>query len=158
MRLGGWTESISTALGTGMALWVDDTSLRALARLMGTATFSTVALLEVLQRSGMPTVSGDLFDDLDIGDTHPAGDPCDARNRAGVRRMFRTAGASAGVGTLLTVVASRSSGELRLLWSACAVVTLFYGVWTIVVGSVTTQFALGVEKASRSPGRPGAVQ
>jgi hypothetical protein len=100
MRLGGWTESISTALGTGMALWVDDTSLRALARLMGTATFSTVALLEVLQRSGMPTVSGDLFDDLDIGDTHPAGDPCDARNRAGVRRMLRTAGASAWAGEL----------------------------------------------------------
>ena len=41
---------------------------------MGAATFSTVALLEVLQRSGMPTVSGDLLDDLDIGDRHPAGD------------------------------------------------------------------------------------
>ena len=71
--------------------------------------------------------------------------------------MFRTAGASVGVGTLLTVVASRSSGKTRLLWSVCAVVTLFYGVWTIVFGSVLTQFALGVEKASRSPDQPSAV-
>jgi hypothetical protein len=36
-------------------------------------------------------------------------------------------------------------------------VTLFYAVWTIVGVSVTTQFALGVEKAGRSPGQPGAV-
>lgn len=79
----------------------------------------------------------------------------DARNRAGVRRMFCTAGASAGVGTLLAVVASRSSGKPRLLWSAGAVVTLVYAVWTIVVGSLIMQFALGVdEKASRSAGSP----
>lgn len=71
--------------------------------------------------------------------------------------MCRAAGASAGVGSLLTVVAVLSSGKLRLLWSAGVVVTLFYGVWTIVGVSVTTRFALGVEKASRSPGRPGAV-
>jgi hypothetical protein len=71
--------------------------------------------------------------------------------------MFRTAGASAGAGTLFTVVASLSSGKLRLLWGAGAVVTLFYAVWTIVGVSVTTQFALGVEKAGRSPGQPGAV-
>jgi hypothetical protein len=71
--------------------------------------------------------------------------------------MFCTAGASAGVGTLLTVVASLSSSKLRLLWSAGAVVTLFYAVWAIVGVSVTTQFALGVEKAGRSPGQPGAV-
>lgn len=86
----------------------------------------------------------------------PATGP-DARNCAGVRRMLRTAGASAGVGTLLAVVASRSSGKPGLLWSAAAVVTLFYAVWTIVVGSLMTQFALGVEKASRSPGPLGAV-
>ena len=52
---------------------------------MGAATFSTVALLEVLQRSGMPTVSGDLLDDLDIGDTHPAGDRDGSPLRSGVR-------------------------------------------------------------------------
>lgn len=86
----------------------------------------------------------------------PATGP-DARNRAGVRRMFRTAGASAGVGTVLAVIASRPSGKPRLLWSAGSVVTLFYAAWTVVVGSVITQFALDVGKASRSPGPPGAV-
>lgn len=50
-----------------------------------------------------------------------------------------------------------SSGELRLLRSAGALVTLFYAVWTIVGVSVTTQLALGVEKADRSPGLPRAV-
>jgi hypothetical protein len=61
----------------------------------------------------------------------------DVRNRAGVRRMLRTAGASAWAGTLLSVVASPSSSKLRLLWSAGAVVTLFYAVRTIVGVSVT---------------------
>jgi hypothetical protein len=81
----------------------------------------------------------------------------DARNRAGVRRAFLTAGASAGVGTLLTVVASSSSGEYRLLWSTGAVVTLSYAAWTIVAVSVTAQFALAVEEASRSQGDHGTI-
>jgi tetrahydromethanopterin S-methyltransferase subunit D len=71
--------------------------------------------------------------------------------------MFHTAGASAGAGTALAVAASRSSGKPRLLWSAGAVVALLYAVWTIVVGSLMTQFALGVEKASRSPDPLSAV-
>jgi hypothetical protein len=79
----------------------------------------------------------------------------DARNRAGVRRVFHTAGTSAGVGALLTVVAALSSGELRLMWGTGAVVTLLYAAWTIVGVSVTTRFALAVEEASRSPGPHG---
>jgi hypothetical protein len=81
----------------------------------------------------------------------------DARNRAGIRRAFLTAGASAGVGTLLTVVASLSSGRCRLLWSTGAVVTLSYAAWTIVAVGVTTQFALAVEEASRSQGDHGTI-
>ena len=81
----------------------------------------------------------------------------DARNRAGVRRAFLTAGASAGVGTLLTVVAWLSSGRYRLLWSTGAVVTLSYAAWTIVAVGVTTQFALAVEAASRSQGDHGTI-
>jgi hypothetical protein len=55
LRLGCWMETIRTALATGKSLWADDASLRGLARSMGVATYSTVALLEALERSGSLT-------------------------------------------------------------------------------------------------------
>jgi hypothetical protein len=63
------------------------------------------------------------------------------------------AGASAGVATLRTVVASRSSDRPRLLWSAGAVVALVYATWTINVGSDTGSSPSMSSRESRSPGR-----
>ncbi len=63
--------------------------------------------------------------------------------------MYGAVGLSAGLAALLTLVAIRSSGKHRLLWSTGAVVALFYAGWTITVGSVVGQFARSVEDQAR---------
>jgi hypothetical protein len=51
-RHGPWMSTIESAAAAGLPVWVDDVAVRVLARNMGVNAFSTVALLEALERSG----------------------------------------------------------------------------------------------------------
>lgn len=54
-HLGAWMQTIRTAIAIGQPVWADDAVLRALARGMGAAVFSTASVLEVLASVGKLT-------------------------------------------------------------------------------------------------------
>jgi len=68
--------------------------------------------------------------------------------------MFRTILCAAGIGAGFAATASATSGRVRLLSGAGAVVTLAYAGWTTVFGSVMTELARGVGLPAQ-PRQPG---